>query len=132
MKKTGILLIYIFIFLISSAYAKEDKIRINGRLDLYCSSTFSLDEIKDEQSLQTSHGISFIIFPKEIPKAFTGCQNVWLGNGHKLITKHYSSGQITWIKGQEPKEVPPFFCLYKNGQLLIEKSFNLRRCEDSI
>jgi len=87
-----------------------------------------LTEIEGAPKKIHTHGIDFYVYPEAVPSKFTGCQIVWLENGHKLITKHYELGKISWVKGQEPKDVLPFFCLYDDGKLNEAASFNVKRC----
>jgi hypothetical protein len=110
----------------SASYAETDK--VEGRLDPHCKTTLMLGEIEGAPKIVETHGVGFHFYPGSVPNDFTGCQNVWLGNGHKLATTHYKSGKVTWIKGQEPKEVKPFFCRYKNEKLVESESFNVRNC----
>ena len=100
----------------------------NTRFDENCNSDLMLGEIKGEFEKDQTHALDFYVYPKEVGSSFTGCQTVWLANGHKLLTRHFSGGELTWVRGQEPKEIIPYFCLYEEGELLTSKSFNLKRC----
>ena len=114
-------------FAVNASHAQEE-IQVEGRLDPHCGSTLMLSELGEQPKTIQTHGVAFYIFPETIPNNYTGCQIVWLENGHKLVTKHYELGILTWAKGQEPKDVKPFFCLYGNGPLIEEASFNINRC----
>lgn len=114
-------------FAVNASQAQED-IHVEGRLDPYCGSTLMLSEIERQAKKIQTHGVGFYVFPEAIPDNFTGCQTVWLENGHKLVTKHYKLGKLSWAKGQEPKDVEPFFCMYDDGNLNEGTSFNLERC----
>lgn len=125
--KWSLLISLLSIFVVNASHAQEDRI-VDGRLDPNCGSTLMLSEIEGQSKKTQTHGMAFHIYPETIPNNFTGCQNVWLENGHKLVTKHYKLGNVTWAKGQEPKDVEPFFCLYGDGNLNEGASFNLERC----
>lgn len=101
------------------------------RLDQNCASTLMLSDVADSTKPIVMHDIEFVVYPETIPDNFTGCQVVWLGNGHRLATKHYESGKLSWMRGQEPKEVRPFFCVYHQGVLDVGESFNAARCPES-
>ena len=110
----------------SAGFARADN--IEGRLDPNCDSTLVLSEVEGKPRVIHTHGVDFHFFPGFVPENFTGCQVVWLENGHRLITTHYKLGKVTWIKGQEPKEVRPYFCMYRDEKLVESESFNSRRC----
>ena len=82
---------------------------LSGRLDPNCDSASVVSEMEGEPRVIRTHGADFHVYPASVPENFTGCQVVWLENGHRLITTHFTQGKVTWIKGQEPKEVRPFF-----------------------
>jgi hypothetical protein len=107
-------------------HARSDD--VDGGLDPNCKGTLMIGEVEGKLKVIETHGADFHVYPESVPENFTGCQVVWLGNGHRLVTTHYALGKITWIRGQEPKEVKPFFCLYDNEKLVENESFNLRRC----
>ena len=96
---------------VNASHAQGD-IQVEGRLDQNCGSTLMLSEIEGPSKKIQTHGVDFYVYPGTIPNNFTGCQIVWLENGHKLVTKHYKLGKLSWEKGQEAKDVKPFFCLY--------------------
>lgn len=112
--------------LLASGYALPDD--VDGRMDPNCNSMLMIDEVEGIPRLVETHGVHFHVYPQSVPENFTGCQVVWLENGHRLVTTHYKLGRVTWIKGQEPKEVKPFFCVYEVAKLVENESFNLERC----
>ena len=114
-------------FVANASHAQGD-VKVEGRLDPNCESTLMLSEIEGQSKTIQTQGVAFHIYPETIPHNFTGCQIVWLENGHKLVTKHYKQGNLTWAKGQEPRDVEPFFCFYGGGNLNKELSFNVKRC----
>jgi hypothetical protein len=101
---------------------------LEGRLDPNCDSALVVSEMEGKPGILQTHGVDFHFYPASVPDNFTGCQVVWLENGHRLMTTHYSLGKVTWIKGQEPKEVRPYFCRYKDETLVESESFNIKRC----
>lgn len=112
--------------------ATENNVRISGRLDQYCQIEFPAIKKNINIKILKTHGGDFYIYPSRVSSSFTGCQNVWLENGLKLTTTHYKDGFVTWIRGQEPKDVRPYFCLYKNKLLFKKSSFNIKRCAKEI
>lgn len=112
---------------INTSHAQGD-IPADDRLDPNCANTLMLNEAEGTPKKRQAHGLEFHVYPETVPSDFTGCQIVWLENGHKLITKHYTRGRLTWARGQEPKDVQSLFCLYDDGGLNEGLSFNLKRC----
>jgi hypothetical protein len=100
------------------------------RMDLNCGSGLMLEDLENKPELIETHGFGFYLVPAAVPKDFTGCQVIWLENGHKLVTRHFKAGQLTWVRGQEPKEVRPYFCVYTDGKLNKDASFNIHRCHE--
>lgn len=128
MKGNTAIVIYL-IFSFSTAYSGTIKkdVRFAG-LDKNCRSTLMLGDLAKKPKLHRTHGANFYTFPDKISNTYTGCQNVWLENGHKLVTKYYLYGEIAWVRGQQPKDVRPYFCVYKQKRLISKESFNVRRC----
>ncbi len=101
-----------------------------GRMDSNCGSALMLEDLENKPKLTQTHSLGIYLVPDTVPKGFTGCQVIWLENGHKLVTRHFKAGQLTWVRGQEPKEVRPYFCVYTDGKLNKEESFNTYRCRE--
>ena len=118
------------IFFINSFAQTGDDFELrNTRFDDLCEPSLTLQSIdSDELKHIQTHGAAFYLYPEQITKSYTGCQIVWLGNGHKLVTRHYRDGKLSWLRGQEPKDIEPYFCLYNKEGLVTDRSFNLRRC----
>ncbi len=132
MMRVVIVISLIFLNMNAISKATENNIRISGRLDQYCQIEFLAIKKNVNVRILKTHGGDFYVYPPKVSSSFTGCQNVWLGNGFKLTTTHYKNGIVTWIRGQEPKDVRPYFCLYKNKLLFKESSFNIKRCTATI
>ena len=129
-----LIIIFVFSILSTTGYSatKQKDLNLDSRLDPYCSTILSINDLKDKLKLLKTPVVNFYIYPEVFSKTFTGCQNTWLENGHKMVTRHYKNGELTWERGLEPKDILPFFCLYKEGKLIPEKSYNLKRCQKII
>jgi len=133
MNRVQIILVCL-VFLVPTSYgnANPKDVRIDGRLDKHCNSVLMLSDLVKKPKLVRTHGANFYTYPSKISNTYTGCQNVWLENGHKLETKYFRYGELTWVRGQEPKDVRPYFCIYKEKRLISNLSFNLKRCRKKI
>jgi hypothetical protein len=77
-----------------------------------------------------AHGASFITYPPQIDSSYSGCQIVWLEDGHKLSTTLFRDGKGVWMKVQEPKG-KSFFCAFDQGVLITKKS-DVKNCPETM
>lgn len=62
-----------------------------------------------------THGVDFLIWPPQIDAAFTGCQKVWLEDGHLLGTTVFKRGQVQSFSSREPGSDTTLRCNYKTS-----------------
>jgi len=66
-----------------------------------------------------THGVDLLLYPARaaIPSEYSGCQSVWLADGHLLSRAHFERGQLVSVWIQEPdKEL--LHCQYSAGALV--------------
>ena len=79
-----------------------------------------------------SHGVDFASYPDPLPEHYSGCQNMWIGDGHDrrsmqlLSTAKFLDGRVEWLSGHE-KDVE-FRCVYREGVLVTQESLNPENC----
>jgi hypothetical protein len=73
-----------------------------------------------------THAANLYIYPDagvvNIDDRYSGCQNIWLEDGHLLAQARYINGTIATYRGIEPGGGKSFFCRYKNGKVSAKPS----------
>jgi hypothetical protein len=78
---------------------------------------------KNSVTLPT-HAIDLLIYPDAaaVDAHYTGCQNIWLSDGHLLAQAEYKNGVVQSYKGWEPDGAATMRCIYKDRSLNSDKS----------
>ena len=62
--------------------------------------------------LRPSHGVDLLIWPDRLDANFTGCQKVWLEDGHLLGTTVFKQGKVWSFSTREPESRITLRCRY--------------------
>jgi hypothetical protein len=82
----------------------------------------SLKKIPKSAVVLRTHGADLHIFPDavSVDNSYSGCQNIWLENGHLLAQARYINGIIVTYSGNEPDSKKSFTCQYNNGKIYTD------------
>jgi len=81
---------------------------------------WNLGTIHPKSVILYTHGVDLHIYPDaaSVIPTYSGCQIIWLSNGHRLARASYKNGQIERYSGWEPDRDDPIECYYVEGKLV--------------
>src|SRR5471030_981292 len=94
-----------------------------------------VEMVPDKAEFFRSHDEDIAVYPsKLIPKEFSGCQYVWIGNADEprtmlpMMAAYFNDSHAQWLVGRDPYEPVSFKCVYRNQKLSLEESENTEKC----
>jgi len=117
--------------------AKHDTVALKGAMANFNfpAACPVVEMVPDKAEFFRSHDEDIAVYPsKLIPKEFSGCQYVWIGNADEprtmlpMMAAYFNDSHAQWLVGRDPYEPVSFKCVYRNQKLSLEESENTEKC----